>query len=147
MASEKRQQRVAEQIRKELGLILMRQHSELAAGLTLSEVRLSPDLSHARIFVSAMGTPEQRAERLKGLFKVARDMRRELAARLRIRAVPQLRFLEDESLDRVDTVERLLEKIREERSEGDDSPVDGPDAVDEESDGIDEAAEDGAPLP
>jgi ribosome-binding factor A len=117
MASEKRQQRVAEQIRKDLGRILLQQHADLAARLTLSEVRLTPDLAHARIFVSVMGDPAGREDGLKALLHISRDLRRELAARLRIRAVPRLRFLLDESLDRAETVERLLTQIRQEQTE------------------------------
>jgi len=128
MASEKRQQRVAEQIRKELGRILLRRHGELAAGLTVSEVRLSSDLSHARVFVSAMGAPAERAERLKRLHAVQRELRRELAGALRLRAVPLLRFLPDESLDRVDAVERLLAEIRAEQG-AETSPDEADDAA------------------
>lgn len=117
MASEKRQQRVAEQIRKELGGILQREHGELAARLTVGEVRLSPDLSHAQVFVGVMDEPARREAVLRELMHRNKEIRHALAARLRIRAVPLLRFLLDLSLDRVEQVDRLLERIEAERRE------------------------------
>lgn len=123
MASEKRQQRVAEQIRKEIGGILLREHGELAAQLTIGEVRLSPDLSHAQIFVSVMGEPARRETVLRELMHRNTVIRRVLAGRLRIRAVPQLRFLLDLSLDRVEHMDRLLEQLQQERAQaGDEAP-------------------------
>jgi len=121
MASEKRQQRVAEQIRKELGQILLREHGELAAQITVGEVRLTQDLSHANVFVSMMGEAEKREHLLKELMHRNKEIRRSLAARLRIRAVPLLRFLLDLSLDRAEQVDRLLRQIEEERVSADDT--------------------------
>ncbi|MDP2361685.1 MAG: 30S ribosome-binding factor RbfA [bacterium] len=117
MASEKRQQRVAEQIRKELGGILLREHGELAAQITVGEVRLSSDLSHANVFVAVMGDADKRETMLRQLMHRNKEIRRALAARLRIRAVPILRFLLDESLDRAEQVEELLRRIQSERAE------------------------------
>jgi ribosome-binding factor A len=127
MASEKRQQRVAEQIRKELGTILLREHGELAAQLTVGEVRLSPDLSHASVFVSIMGEAERREGLLKELMHCNKEIRRSLAARLRIRAVPLLRFVLDLSLDRAEQVERLIQQIQADRGDtgGDGQPDSG----------------------
>lgn len=123
MASEKRQQRVAEQIRKELGNILLREHGELASQVTVGEVRLSPDLSHAIVFVSLMGDPARREPLLKELMHRNKEIRRSLAARMRLRAVPLLRFQLDLSLDRAERVEALLDLIQEERAgAGDTAP-------------------------
>lgn len=116
MASEKRQQRVAEQIRKELGTILVREHGELASQVTVGEVRLSPDLSHATVFVSLMGDPAGREPLLKELMHRNKEIRRSLAGRMRLRAVPLLRFQLDLSLDRAERVEALLELLHEERA-------------------------------
>ena len=120
MASEKRQQRVAEQIRKELSQILLRVNAELFARVTLPEVRLSNDLSHARVFVSVMaGGPGGASRAMRELGKIKRELRMELARRLRIRSVPELSFLHDDSLDRVERVESLLDQIHQEREDED----------------------------
>jgi len=126
MASEKRQHRVAEQIRKDLGKILMSEHGDLFSQMTFSEVRLSTDLSHARIFVSIRSTDIDRDILLKELKHRNKSIRRSLASRLRIRAVPQLRFLLDESLDRVETVNRLLGQLTSEREDADPLMTDEP---------------------
>ncbi|MFA7332336.1 MAG: 30S ribosome-binding factor RbfA [Candidatus Delongbacteria bacterium] len=128
MASEKRQQRVAEQIRKELGTILQREHSELASQVTVGEVRLSPDLSHANVFVSLMGDEARREVLLKELMHRNKEIRRSLAGRMRLRAVPLVRFLLDLSLDRAERLESLLEQIQAERAPdpaADDAAPDG----------------------
>jgi ribosome-binding factor A len=117
MASEKRQQRVAEQIRKELGTILLREHGGLASQVTVGEVRLSPDLSHATVFVSLMCEPERREHLLKELMHRNKEVRRSLAGRLRLRAVPLLRFQLDLSLDRAERLEALLDLLHEERGD------------------------------
>jgi ribosome-binding factor A len=124
MASEKRQHRVAEQIRKDLGQILMTEHGDLFAKMTFSEVRLSTDLSHAKIFVSIRSTGQDQEIVLKELMHRNKSIRRSLASKLRIRAVPLLRFLLDESLDRAETVGRLLEELNSEREETDDQDPD-----------------------
>jgi ribosome-binding factor A len=125
MASEKRQQRVAEQIRKELGTILLREHGELAAQVTVGEVRLSPDLSRANVFVSLMGDDEKRELLLKELMHRNTAIRRSLAGRMQLRAVPVIRFLLDISLDRAERLQTLLEQIHSERSENE-SPAEEP---------------------
>jgi len=117
VASEKRIQRVAEQIRKELGAILLHGRDGAFSGVTVTEVRLTRDLSLARVFVSVMDESPAREDRLKALHHANKDIRRELAHKLRIRAVPQIRFLLDESLDHAESIERLLGEIRAERGE------------------------------
>lgn len=119
MASEKRQHRVAEQIRKELGGILLKEHGDLAAQVTVGEVRLSPDLSHAMVFVGVRVEGEGRERLLKELMHRNKEIRRSLAGRMRLRAVPLLRFLLDLSLDRAEQVERLLRQIQDEQDRKD----------------------------
>lgn len=117
MASEKRQQRVAEQIRKDLSMILLREHGELAARVSFSEVRLSPDLSHATIFVSILADGLDREELYAQLRHSNKALRKSLAATLRIRAVPLLKFVPDESVERAAQVGRLLDQIEGERAD------------------------------
>ncbi len=123
MASEKRQQRVSEQIRKDLGRILLREHGDLAAKASFSEVRLSPDLSHATIFVSVLADGLATEEILAEVRHRNKALRKSLAASLRIRAVPILRFVLDESVKRAAEVDRILAQLQAERGETD--PEDG----------------------
>jgi ribosome-binding factor A len=116
MASEKRQNRVAEQVRKEIGSIILRSYNSLSA-VTVTEVKPSRDLSTMRVYVSIMAiSDDEREAILKKLYHHNKDIRRALASRLRIRAVPLLRFQLDDSLDRSETVNHLLSMIQDERA-------------------------------
>ncbi len=121
MASEKRIGRVAEQIRKELGTLILRGAVRDGGFITISEVRLSKDLGYARVFVSILGEESERQRAFKRLKAAGRELRMGLASRLRIRAVPELQFQLDESLDRVENVDRLLRQIEDERGDGEES--------------------------
>ncbi len=83
--------------------------------LLVSEVRVTADLSLARIYVRSVGGGESERERLlDALDRAAGALRRELAARLRVRRVPELRFAWDEVPDEAARIERLLREIRSE---------------------------------
>lgn len=123
MASDKRVARIAEQIRKEIGQMLGRGVVSGLGFVTLVEVRLSRDLGLARLLVSIQGEPADRQKSMARLVAGTKELRHLLAGRLLIRAVPELRFELDETLDRVASVNRLLDELADERRERDpDSP-------------------------
>jgi ribosome-binding factor A len=115
MASDKRVARVAEQIRKEVGQMLGRGVVSGLGFVTLVEVRLSRDLGLARLLVSIQGDTEERRRSMARLVAGTKEVRHLLAGRLLIRAVPELRFELDETLDRVASVSDLLDRLAEER--------------------------------
>lgn len=115
MASDKRVARVAEQIRKEIGQMLGRGVISGLGFVTLVEVRLSRDLGLAKLFVSIQGTPLERTKSMTRLVVGTKELRHLLAGRLLIRAVPELRFELDESLDRVESMDSLLFQLERER--------------------------------
>jgi ribosome-binding factor A len=117
MASDKRVARVAEQIRKEIGQMLSRGVISGLGFVTLVEVRLSRDLGLARLFVSIQGTPLERTKSMTRLVVGTKELRHLLAGRLLIRAVPELRFELDETLDRVESMDTLLYQLERERQE------------------------------
>ncbi len=106
-----RQLRVAEEIRHVLAGIFARgeiRDPELAGvALTVTEVRISPDLRHATAFVTRLGRSDM-AEKLPALRHAAPFLRRELAHALRLRNAPELSFQDDTSLDYAMHVEELL---------------------------------------
>jgi ribosome-binding factor A len=114
-----RVERVALQIRRELGELLPRAVKDprvQAAGLvTVTQVHVSPDLTVARVMVSVMGSrpdePGQAMQVLRGLRQAAGFLRGELGRRLHTRRAPELRFQLDDMVDRVDRVESLLREI------------------------------------
>lgn len=87
------------------------------AFVTVTAVETSPDLRHANIYVSAMGTEKERREVLTGLAHAAGFLRHELGARLALRYVPELTFHLDESLERGTRIMQLLWEM--ERGEDD----------------------------
>lgn len=87
--------------------------------VTVTAVETSPDLRHAHVYISAMGTEAERREALKGLAHAAGFLRHELGAHLSLRYVPELTFHLDESLERGAHIIQLLQEIgREQGGDG-----------------------------
>ncbi len=102
--------RVGEEIRHLLAEILLRTefHDRELAGvrLTVAEVRMSPDLKHAAVFVSRLGRDV--APLLPALQRVAPFLRGQIAPRLGLRVTPDLKFLADAALEQATKINRLL---------------------------------------
>jgi ribosome-binding factor A len=109
-----RSERIAEEMRNELGLLLAGELKDprLAVPLTVSEVRLSPDMRHARVYVRIDADDLERARALKGLATAAGFMRHELVERLQLRRAPELMFVLDESDEYGDRIDQLLRKTK-----------------------------------
>ncbi len=114
--SEVRSRRVADQIRQTLAEIVMRELRDPAIGfITITGVELSSDLRYAKAFVSMMGSPAEKSATLAALLKAAPFVRRALGERIRLRHVPELRFLEDLTESNAGRIEELIHEIREDR--------------------------------
>lgn len=121
MAS-RRQRRVAQQIHRELGQLLMREARDpRLSAVTITEVRVTPDLLLARIYFSVLGDVEAKKEAQAGLERAGGFLRTQLAERLRLRFVPDLSFLLDESADYGQRIDELLDQIAAEQSPQDGS--------------------------
>jgi ribosome-binding factor A len=108
--------RIEEQIRMELSEIIEREIQDPRIGLvTVTAVKVSPDLRHARVFVSVLGDGEQRKKSMQGLNSAASFARRELSQRLHhLRRIPELTFAYDESIEKGNRIEALLDQIKPE---------------------------------
>lgn len=117
MAPPRRVERVAEQIRREVSQILVYGiKDERVHGLvSVTEVIVSGDLQHAKIFVSIYGTEEVRAETMAGLKAATGYVRSEIGQRVRLRRTPELVFVEDRSLERGTKVLSLLNELERHR--------------------------------
>ena len=80
--------------------------------VTITRVKVTPDLQHARIHYTALGDDKARANTAKALGRAAVFLRRQIGSRLRLRRVPDLEFLYDESIAGQDRIEQLLNNIR-----------------------------------
>jgi ribosome-binding factor A len=75
-------------------------------------VQVTPDLQHARIHYTALGDDKARANTAKALGRAAVFLRRQIGSRLRLKRIPELEFLYDESIAGQDRIEQLLNDIR-----------------------------------
>lgn len=112
-----RQTRVGEQIRIELSELLARDVHDPGIGfLTITHVKLSPDLQQARAFYTTIGDDKARQETRKALERATPFLRRQIGQRLRLRRVPELSFLFDESIEKQDRIEKILQDLNAERA-------------------------------
>ena len=115
-----RQEQLAEVIAEELSdLIRMRMKDPRIGFASITDVELSGDLRHAKVFVSVLGTPEEQRATLQGLEHAAGFLRHELAQRLTIRYTPEILFRLDESIERGT---RILQLIHEMEAQGEAAP-------------------------
>jgi ribosome-binding factor A len=120
MANSRRVERVASLIKREVSQMLMVgiKDDRVGAGMvSITDVNVSGDLQHAKIFVSIYGTDEARAETMEGLKAATGFVRSELGQRLRLRRTPEVLFKEDLSMERGTRVLSLINQLSQEREE------------------------------
>lgn len=118
MATDRRMARVAELIKREVSQMLISgiKDDRVGAGIvSVTDVNVSGDLQHAKIFVSIYGSDEAKAETMAGLKSATGYVRSELGHRIRLRRTPEVVFLEDKSLERGDRILSLLNRLNQER--------------------------------
>ncbi len=109
-----RTQRVAQLLREEINTMIQRDLKDPLIGMaTISEVRVTEDLKHARVYVSIIGDEEARSNTLTGLERARSRIRGELGRRLDLRHIPQLEFVLDRSAEYAQNIEALLQKLRQ----------------------------------
>jgi ribosome-binding factor A len=108
-----RAERVAEEIRNEVSLMLAGELKDprLAVPVSVTEVRLRPDMRAVRVFVRLEGTKAEREKALVGLKRAAGFVRHELVERLRLRRAPEVFFMLDESEEYGHHIDELLQKV------------------------------------
>ncbi|MCY9692446.1 30S ribosome-binding factor RbfA [Paenibacillus alginolyticus] len=107
--------RVGEQIKKELSQIVQSELKDPRIGfLTVTGVEVTNDLSLARVFLSVMGTEEEKTATLKALSVGSGYIRSELGKRIRLRKIPELQFKFDASIDYGSHIDNLLHKLNQE---------------------------------
>jgi ribosome-binding factor A len=110
-----RPDRIADQIRSELAQLLAREVQDPGVGfLTLTYVKVTPDLQLARVYYTSLGDEKAQRESAKALRRAAPFLRRHLGQRLRLRRVPELEFFYDESIARQDRIEQILQELKTE---------------------------------
>ena len=118
MANDRRVARVASLIKREVSQMLMSdiKDDRVGAGMvSVTDVEVSGDLQHAKVFVSIYGTEAARAETMEGLAAATKFVRRELGQRIRLRRTPEVLFREDLGVERGTRVLSLINQLSAER--------------------------------
>lgn len=104
--------RVSEQIKKELSQIIQMELKDPRIGfITVTGVETTSDLSQARIYLSVLGSDEQKEETLKALARATGFLRSELGKRMKLRHTPELLFKFDSSIEYGSRIESLLTEL------------------------------------
>jgi len=113
MAMSRRLERLSGLFQEELSELLLREAKDprLARLVSITGVVISADLRHARVYVSVMGSEEEKLSTLAGLAAAAPFLRRELNNRVALRRIPELSFRRDDSLEQGARVSDLLKQL------------------------------------
>ena len=107
-----RTRRIAEQIQRELADIVRTELKDPRVGalVTITDVEVSADQSHAKVFFTLLGDSSQVEETTRGLTRAAGFLRTQLAHRMQLRTIPQLAFKYDASIERGVKLSRLIDE-------------------------------------
>jgi ribosome-binding factor A len=108
----RRTRQVGEFLREELTDIIRREVKDPRIGfMSVTRVDVTPDLRHAAVYISVLGTDEEREETLKALRSASGFIRHHLKPRLRMRQIPELEFRDDRSMEHAEQIARTLREI------------------------------------
>ena len=113
-----RPSRVGDQLREEIADLLARQVHDPGIGfLTITQVKLSPDLQVARVYYTTLGDDKARRESAKALGRATPFLRRQVGQRIQLRRVPELQFFYDQSVAHHDRIEQILQELKAEEAD------------------------------
>ena len=107
-----RSQRVVEQIRRELAELIRLEVKDPRVGfITLTDVEITPDYAHAKVYFTSMTGEADVPEILRGLRRASGFLRRELGRRVRIHTTPELHFHYDRSVEQGSRLSKLIDEV------------------------------------
>jgi ribosome-binding factor A len=109
----RRIQRLNEQIRQDLAELISRELKDprLTGLVSITSVELSPDLRYAQVFVSVLGSADDRKRSLAALRSAAGFLRTQIAARMTTKRAPELHFVADQSIEQGERIMHLLREV------------------------------------
>lgn len=114
----KRQEQVGDEIKQIVSVLLQREMKDPRIGfVTVTNVQVTQDLKYARIFVSVLGAPDEQKATMDALTSGRGFIRREIASRMSIRAVPEIQFRLDRGAEYSDEINRLLNDLKTSEAE------------------------------
>ncbi|MBS1791869.1 MAG: 30S ribosome-binding factor RbfA [Acidobacteria bacterium] len=118
-----RPNRLAHELKNEISSIITREMPHHQFGfLTITEVKVSPDLRYARVFVSVLGSPEEQKRTLDLLNGEKSFVRQLIGKRFRLRHTPEISFVYDETIEHGDRLLQMIEEVKKELPEEDVRP-------------------------
>jgi ribosome-binding factor A len=113
-----RHERVGEEIAHEVNAMLAGELKDprLEGMIVVSEVRVQPDMRHARVYISARGSAKEQEDAIKALEHASGFIRRELVERLQLRRTPELHFTLDHSQEQAERIDQLLKDMHKDKS-------------------------------
>lgn len=109
--SHHRMQRVSELVKQQLGEILLEMSLTGCGFVTVTSAIISPDLKDGRVYISVIGTDEQKRRAITTLTEQHGRIQHELAARIVLKYTPRLKFLLDETESKAQRIETLLNEL------------------------------------
>ena len=111
----RRTERINDLLREEISDLVRLDVKDPRVGglISVTEVDITPDLRHAKVFVSVLGSDEQRRNTMEALRAASNFLQRELRKRITIRRIPELTFLPDDSLARGARILSLIDEAQE----------------------------------
>lgn len=120
-----RQEKFSKQIQRDLGEIFQLHRHEWLAGefVTISAVKVTPDLSYVRVYLSLFNV-SKREQVMESVELNAREIRKELARRLKnqVRKIPEIAYFEDDTLDYVSKMDKIFEELNKNKSNENEKP-------------------------
>ncbi len=111
MSSNLRNERVRKELMREISEILRKEIRGLVGVVSITDVEVSHDNSFAKVFYSVYGSEEQKEKSVHIINQSVSKIRYEVGKRIRLRLTPELRFIQDNSIERGSRVNEILEKI------------------------------------
>nr|WP_106784278.1 30S ribosome-binding factor RbfA [Lysinibacillus timonensis] len=110
-----RSNRIAEQMKKELGEIISRKIKDPRVGfVTVTDVHVTGDLSQATVYISSLGSERERQDTMNALLKASGFIRTEIGQRIRLRRIPEITFEFDTAVEYGNKIEELLRSLHKE---------------------------------
>jgi ribosome-binding factor A len=124
-----RTERLGSVIKKDLGEILQRNYQPAGTFITVTQVRLTDDLSIAKVYLSVFSPGRDEKSVYSYIDEHQDEIRYELASRIKnqVRRIPELLFYEDDTSEYVNRIENLFDKTRKERPDGNQQKSDSED--------------------
>jgi ribosome-binding factor A len=118
----RRMERFDELLRQEIARLIAEEVRDPRVGFTtVMQARVSPDLRHARVYVSVLGDHEEKEAAVEALQRASGFLRGRLGAIVEMKYLPELKFELDRSLERASRIEEILDRVRPPEE-----PIDGP---------------------